>query len=124
MKTFATAKIHGLQVTDARIRYEGSISLPPSIMDAAGIEENEQVHVNGYLNGSHWITYAIRGQEGRVQVNGPPVHHFGRLEEIVVVRYELLERQKPRKLRIVRAGETDDDEDGVGLNRLKETTYR
>jgi aspartate 1-decarboxylase len=66
------SKIHRATVTDANLNYEGSISVDPTLLEAADILEYEQVHVVNIANGARFETYAMRGREGsgEVVING------------------------------------------------------
>ena len=58
------SKIHRATVTDARVHYEGSITIDEDLMDAADILEYEEVHVWDVSNGARLVTYAIPGERG------------------------------------------------------------
>ncbi len=62
MRIMMAGKIHRATVTEANVDYEGSITLDPDLMDAAGILPYEQVHVLDVTNGSRLETYAILGR--------------------------------------------------------------
>jgi len=66
------SKIHRATVTDARVHYEGSITIDSELMAAADIREYEQVHVWDVTNGARLVTYAIKGRAGSgvVAMNG------------------------------------------------------
>ena len=72
MRTMMSGKIHRATVTEANLDYEGSITLDPDLMEAAGILPYEQVAVVDVTNGARLETYAIRGRRGsgEVCVNG------------------------------------------------------
>jgi aspartate 1-decarboxylase len=65
-------KIHRATVTQANVDYEGSITIDPDLMDAAGILQYELVQVLDITNGARLETYAIEGTRGSgdVCVNG------------------------------------------------------
>jgi len=67
------SKIHDATVTDANLKYTGSITIDGLIIDAANILENEQVQVVNLNNGARFETYVIRGKEGdgEICLNGP-----------------------------------------------------
>jgi len=100
MKTYATAKVSGARVTGAELEYEGSVTLGCDIMELAGIEELEKVHINSLETGAHWETYVIRGEGTEIQLNGPPALLFSPGDRVVVVRYEELEKA-PDRIRLV-----------------------
>lgn len=62
MRSLLHAKIHRATITDANINYEGSITLPPELLEASGIVEYEAVSVWNITNGSRFNTYAICGE--------------------------------------------------------------
>jgi len=64
------AKLHGLCVTDTNLNYEGSITIPESILNEAGINEYEAVYVVNLSNGKRFETYAIKGEYNEVVLNG------------------------------------------------------
>ena len=97
-RIFITAKLHRGRVTGALLDYEGSISLPPAIMQAMGVLPFEFVHVNSLANGFHWETYALPGEEGEITLNGPPARHFRPGDLVVVNRLEHLDSVDPATL--------------------------
>ncbi|WRH68398.1 MAG: aspartate 1-decarboxylase [Planktothrix sp. GU0601_MAG3] len=71
-RTLLTAKIHNCTLTAANVNYVGSITIDQSLLDAAGILVNEQVHVVNVANGERFITYVIPGManSGAIELNG------------------------------------------------------
>lgn len=70
------AKIHGARVTEARLDYDGSLTLDGAIMKAAGLLAGEKVLVANLTSGSRFETYLIEGSNGscEVCVNGAAAH--------------------------------------------------
>lgn len=71
--TLLKGKIHRATVTGSDLNYEGSITIDPALLDAAGILEYEQVDVLNINNGARFTTYAIiskKRHSGEVTVNG------------------------------------------------------
>src|SRR5688500_6479436 len=70
------SKIHRATVTHADLDYEGSVTIPGELMDAARIVDHEQVHVWNVTRGTRLVTYAIRGEtdSGVVSINGAAAH--------------------------------------------------
>ena len=66
------SRIHRATVTDADLNYEGSITIDPVLLDAAGIHEYEQVQVANINTGARFETFAMRGKRhsGQVVVSG------------------------------------------------------
>jgi len=59
-------------VTDCELHYEGSCAIDEDLLDAAGLADNEQIHIWNVTNGERFVTYAIRAQRGSriISVNG------------------------------------------------------
>ena len=71
MKTFISAKIHGIKITDKALGYNGSVTICPDLLKASGIEPYEQVQVINVNNGERFITYAIKAEKkGYFSLNG------------------------------------------------------
>jgi aspartate 1-decarboxylase len=71
------AKIHTVKVTEANVRYNGSITIDENLLDAAGIKKYEQVYINNASNGSRIMTYVLPGKRGSGEVcmNGGAALH-------------------------------------------------
>ena len=71
-RTLLKSKIHRAAATHCELHYEGSCAIDENLLDAAGMVENEQVHIWNINNGERFITYAIKGERGSgmVSVNG------------------------------------------------------
>lgn len=73
LRTILRSKIQSATVTEADLEYEGSITLDPLVISAAGLVVGEQVLVVNLNNGDRLETYVIAGAEGSgvVCLNGP-----------------------------------------------------
>ena len=71
-RTLLKSKIHRAAATHCELHYEGSCAIDEDLLDAAGMVENEQVHIWNINHGERFITYAIKGQRGSgmMSVNG------------------------------------------------------
>ena len=71
-RTLLKSKIHRASVTDCELHYEGSCAIDENLLDAAGLADNEQIHIWNVTNGERFVTYAIRAQRGSgiISVNG------------------------------------------------------
>jgi aspartate 1-decarboxylase len=72
LRTLLNSKIHRVTVTHCELHYEGSCAIDENLLEAAGVVENEQIHVWNIDNGERFVTYAIKGQRGSgmISVNG------------------------------------------------------
>ncbi len=62
------SKIHRARVTDAKLNYEGSITIDEELMEKADIVEYEKVLVVNINNGARFITYVMKGERGKGEV--------------------------------------------------------
>ena len=76
LRKFLRSKIHRATVTQADLHYEGSLTIPPDLMLAAGIAPFESVHVWNVTRGTRLETYAILGEQGSndLCINGAAAH--------------------------------------------------
>ena len=70
------SKIHRATVTHAELDYEGSITIPPELLEAANILPNEAVNIWNVTAGTRFETYAITGVAGSsdICINGAAAH--------------------------------------------------
>ena len=70
------SKIHRATVTQADLNYEGSITIPPELMELADLLEYQEVSVWNVTRGSRLTTYAIGGKENSndICINGAAAH--------------------------------------------------
>lgn len=71
-RTLLKSKIHRVAATHCELHYEGSCAIDEDLLEAAGMVENEQIHIWNINNGERFVTYAIKGQRGSgmISVNG------------------------------------------------------
>ena len=75
--TVLKSKIHTVKVTEANVKYNGSITIDADLLDAAKIRKYEQVYINNAINGSRIMTYVLPGKRGSGEVcmNGGAALH-------------------------------------------------
>jgi aspartate 1-decarboxylase len=98
LRSFVSAKLHGLKVTGCHLDYHGSQTIPRSVLDAAGIQPYERVLVVNQGNGKRWETYAIAGDEGVCTLNGAAALNGAVGDRIIVMTFTLAERYEPAKV--------------------------
>lgn len=76
LRTVLKSKIHRATITDANIQYEGSITIPVDLMEAADLWEGEKVLVTSITNGQRLETYIITAPagSGQIVINGAAAH--------------------------------------------------
>jgi aspartate 1-decarboxylase len=97
--TVCTGKLHCVQVTAARLDYEGSITIGQNLMEAADIAPFQLVHINNMANAVHWETYAIPGSDGEIQLNGCPARLFHTGDKVIILSLEQMTRQEAAKVK-------------------------
>jgi len=80
-------KIHRATVTDADLNYEGSISICPKLIKAAGLFINERVDIYNCNNGARFSTYVIPGKKGDICLNGAAARHVHRGDLVIICSY-------------------------------------
>jgi aspartate 1-decarboxylase len=94
--TVCTGKLHCVKVTAARLDYEGSITIDPLLMEAAGIVPFQLLNINSMANAVHWETYAIPGERGQGEIclNGCPARLFQPGDKVIILSLEQMTRQE------------------------------
>ncbi len=92
------SKIHRARVTQADLNYMGSITIDEDFMDAAGLVENERVHVYNITNGERFDTYVIKGGRGTgvIGINGAAARKASVGDLIIIVSYIHLTPEEAR----------------------------
>ena len=88
-RRFFKSKIHRATVTDANLNYEGSLSIDPELMEAAGILPYEKLDVVNISTGDRFTTYAIRGKKGSGEIclNGGAARKGQPGDLIIIITY-------------------------------------
>jgi aspartate 1-decarboxylase len=86
------AKIHGATITGADLEYEGSLTLPPELLEATGIVPYESLHVWNVTRGTRLETYAIEGRTGSGEIcaNGAAAHHIFPGDRVIIATFTFL----------------------------------
>ena len=98
--SICTGKLHRVHVTAAKLDYEGSITIDPVLMEAAGIVPYQLLHINSMANAAHWETYAIPGTpgSGEVCLNGCPARLFHPGDEVIILSIEEMTREEAARV--------------------------
>ena len=83
------SKIHRATVTHADLDYEGSVTISGELLEAAGILENEQVHIWNVTRGTRLTTYALRGDDhsGVICINGAAAHLANPGDKVIIATF-------------------------------------
>jgi aspartate 1-decarboxylase len=87
------SKIHQVSVTGANLHYIGSITIDEDLIDAAGLIENEKVHVLNLNNGERLVTYVIKGKRGSgdIFLNGAAARRVIQGDVIIIMSFAQIE---------------------------------
>jgi aspartate 1-decarboxylase len=89
-------KVHRARVTGADLDYEGSITVGPELLEAAGIDVYERVQIVNISNGERFETYTMEGEPGEVCVNGAAARLAEVGDIVILIAYATYEEgEKP-----------------------------
>ena len=93
------SKIYYATVTQAKLYYQGSITIDAKIMQKADIAAGEKVHVLNRNNGARFETYVIKGKKdsGVICLNGPAARLGVEGDKVVILAYGALTREEMLK---------------------------
>jgi aspartate 1-decarboxylase len=80
-------KLHRATVTDADLNYEGSVSIDPGLIDAAGLFLNERVDIYNINTGARFSTYVIQGKSGEICLNGAAARLVHKGDLVIIAAY-------------------------------------
>lgn len=97
------SKIHRATITEAKLHYEGSITIDRSLLRAANILPNEIVQVVNIANGARFETYAMEGRAGSgvVTLNGAAARLGAPGDKVIIISSVWLEEERARRHRPV-----------------------
>ena len=95
------SKIHNVTVTEANLKYIGSITIDEDLMDAANIIENEKVQVVNINNGERLETYVIKGTRGSgsICLNGAAARKVVVGDVVIIISYATLDQEAARSFK-------------------------
>lgn len=93
------SKVHRATITEANLDYIGSLTLDEDLMDAAGMIENEKIHVVNVNNGERIETYLIKGKKGSgvCCLNGPAARKGLMGDVIIIISYAVMPFEEAKK---------------------------
>ncbi len=92
--TILKSKIHRATITDTSLHYEGSISLPPRLVEMANMRVFEKVLVANVDNGNRFETYVILGDDGEIRLNGAAAHLGKPGDKIIVMAWGIMDERE------------------------------
>lgn len=97
--TMLKGKIHRATVTQAELNYMGSITIDKTLMEAAGIIENEKVQIVDNNNGARLETYVIPGKRdsGIICLNGAAARMVQPGDQVIIIAYAQMEEKEAKE---------------------------
>ncbi len=92
--TMLKCKIHRATVTEADLSYEGSVSICPNLVEAAGLREFERVEIYNCNNGARFATYVIFGKEGEICLNGAAARMVHKGDLVIIAAYASMDEKE------------------------------
>lgn len=94
MRFLLRSKIHKAIVTDANLKYVGSITIDEALIEKAGFWPNEKVLVVSNTSGVRLETYVIAGNRGSgiIYMNGASALLIKKGEEVIIMGFELTDK--------------------------------
>jgi len=96
LRTVYKSKIHNATVTDANLKYTGSITIDSELLKAADIFPGEKVQIVNLNNGSRVETYVIEGEakSGTICMNGAAARWAEPGDKVIIISYCLVESKE------------------------------
>ena len=93
------SKIHGATVTEANLRYTGSITIDKNLLKASDICPFERVQIVNLHNGTRVETYVLEGQPGfgTICMNGADARWAEVGDKVIIISYSLLTPREIKK---------------------------
>jgi aspartate 1-decarboxylase len=102
LRNYVQGKLHGLRITQCKLKYNGSCEIDPALLRAARIDYYEQVHIYNMTNGARFVTYVFPGgAPGAFTLNGGAARHGAEGDECIVVAYRQEEKFSGAKCVII-----------------------
>src|SRR5438270_5283702 len=105
VKWVLSSKIQKAIVTEANLKYVGSITIDEDLIDRAGLWPGEKVTVVSNTTGVRLETYVITGRrgEGAICINGAAAHLINVGEELIIMGFALSDTPlKPKNILVDR----------------------
>lgn len=98
-RTMMKSKIHRAIVTEANLKYVGSITIDEDLIEAADILPNEKVQIVNNNNGARMETYVIPGERGSgvICLNGAAARLVQVGDEVIIISYGIFTDEASRE---------------------------
>ena len=95
------SKLHCVTVTDANLKYLGSITIDEDLMDAANMIAGEKVQIVDNNNGERFETYIIKGERGSgcICLNGAAARKVQIGDPRIIISYALMDFEEAKSFK-------------------------
>lgn len=95
------SKIHGATVTEANLKYTGSITIDKNLLKISDILPFERVQIVNLNNGSRVETYVLEGAggSGTICMNGAAARWAEVGDKVIIISYSFMENKNIPKHR-------------------------
>ena len=92
------SKLHCVTVTEANLKYMGSITIDEDLMDAANMIAGEKVQIVDNNNGERFETYIIKGERGSgcICLNGAAARKVQVGDVVIIMSYALMDFEEAK----------------------------
>ena len=99
LRMLMKSKIHGATVTEANLRYTGSITIDKKLLKASDIRPFERVQIVNLHNGTRVETYVLEGPagSGAICMNGAAARWAEVGDKVIIISYALMTGAEIRK---------------------------
>ena len=101
LRTMLKSKIHGATVTEANLKYTGSITIDGKLLKAADMLPGERVQIVNLNNGSRVETYTLAGRagSGTICMNGAAARWAHKGDTVIIISYCQADESEVRKIK-------------------------
>lgn len=101
LRTMLKSKIHGATVTEANLKYTGSITIDAKLLRAADMLTGERVQIVNLNNGSRVETYVLAGKtgSGTICMNGAAARWAHKGDTVIIISYCQADEEEIRKIK-------------------------
>ena len=95
------SKIHGATVTEANLKYTGSITIDKNLLKSSNMCAFERVQIVNLHNGTRVETYILEGKpgSGTICMNGAAARWAEVGDKVIIISYALMTEKEIKKHR-------------------------
>lgn len=101
LRHMCKSKIHMATVTNANLKYKGSITIDEKLIKAADMIPYERVQVLNVNTGGRLETYVIKGKAGSgvICLNGPAARFGENGDKVIIISYAYFTDEEAKELK-------------------------